>query len=70
MRRVATESELSAFASALNQAVIFKDTTPYVLDIPMKHYSGLSSYIPRPEYTVLNNYYKTLAWNQAAGLVQ
>ena len=70
VRRVATESELSAFASALNQAVIFKDTTPYVLDIPMKHYSGLSSYIPRPENTVLNNYYKTLAWNQAAGLVQ
>jgi len=38
--------------------------------VEIKHYSGLSIYIPRSEYTVLNNYYRTLAWNKAAGLVQ
>lgn len=68
--RVASESEFQAFSSALNNVVIYKDTTPYFLEIDIVHYSGLSIYIPRPEYTVLNNYYKTLAWNQATGLVQ
>ena len=68
--QVATESEYRTFAQALNRAVIFKDATDMFLDVEIKHYSGLSIYIPRSEYTVLNNYYRTLAWNKAAGLVQ
>ena len=68
--QVASESEYQAFSRALSGAVIFKDTTPRFLDIEIQHYSGLSSYIPRPEYTVLNNYYRTLSWNQATGLVE
>lgn len=69
VRRVATDSEYQAFISALARAVIYKDTTENFISIHITHYSGLSSYIPRPEYTVLNNYYKTLQWNQATGLV-
>ena len=67
--RVASDTEYSAFLSALGGAVIFKDTTDEFLGLKIRHYSGLGSYIPRPEYTVLNNYYKTLLWNQATGLV-
>ena len=70
VQQVATDSEYQAFNRALNAAVIFRDATDYFLDLKISHYSGLSIYIPRPEYTVLNNYYKTLAWNQATGLVQ
>ena len=66
----ATDTELQAFTRALNAAVIYLDATEKFIDLPIKHYSGLSIYIPRPEYTVLNNYYKTLAWNQATDLVQ
>ena len=66
----ATDTELQAFTKALNAAVIYLDATDVFIDLPIKHYSGLSIYIPRPEYTVLNNYYKTLAWNQATNLVQ
>lgn len=68
--QVATDSEYQAFARALNRAVIFKDATKEFIDLPITHYSGLSIYIPRPEYTVLNNYYRTLSWNKATDLVQ
>lgn len=68
--RVATDSEYATFIAALNGAVIFKDTTDAFLGLNIKHYSGLGSYIPRPSYTVLNNYYKTLQWNKSTGLVQ
>jgi len=68
--QVADDSEYQAFNRALNQAVIYRDATEYFIELKIEHYSGLSIYIPRPEYTVLNNYYKTLAWNQATGLVQ
>jgi len=68
--RVATDTEYRTFISALDQTVVFKDATDSFLSIDIKHYSGLSIYIPRPEYTVLNNFYKTLQWNQATGLVQ
>lgn len=66
---ISTDSEYRAFISALDQAVVFKDATEAFLSINIKNYSGLSIYIPRPEYTVLNNYYKTLQWNRATGLV-
>ena len=49
--------------------VVYKDATEHFIDVDIKKYSGLSIYIPRPGYTVLNNYYKTLAWNKATGLV-
>ena len=67
---MASDAEYRDFISALDQAVIYKDATDAFLSITIKNYSGLSIYIPRPEYTVLNNYYKTLQWNQATGLVQ
>lgn len=70
VQQVADDGEYQAFNRALNQAVIYRDATDYFIDLEIAHYSGLSIYIPRLEYTVLNNYYKTLAWNQATGLVQ
>ena len=78
VQQVASDTEYPQFARALSDAVIFKDNTEYFLGPPssysecivLEHVSGLSSYIPRAEYTVLNTYYKTLAWNKATGLVQ
>ena len=31
---------------------------------------GLSMYFPSPDWTELNDYYKTLAWNKATHMVQ
>lgn len=70
VQQVATDAEYQQVRQALAGAVIFKDSTDKFLSIEMKHVSGLSIYIPRSEYTVLNTYYKTLAWNKATGLVQ
>ena len=67
---VASDSEYRSFITALDRAVIYKDATEAFLSIDINNYSGLSIYIPRAEYTVLNNYYKTLQWNRATGLVQ
>ena len=68
--QVATDAEYQQFTRTLGGTVIFKDATEIFLGIEMKHVSGLSVYIPRAEYTVLNTYYKSLAWNQATGLVR
>lgn len=70
IQRIATESQYADFKAALDKAVIFKDSTPAFLGLDIRHYSGLSIYIPRPEYTVLNNYYKTLRWNAATGYIE
>lgn len=68
--RLASDSEYASFASALDRTVVFADATEQFLGIDMIHCCGLSVYIPRPEYTVLNNFYKTLDWNRDTGLVQ
>lgn len=70
VKQVATDAEYQQFTKALGSTVIFKDATEWFLSIEMKNVSGLSVYIPRTEYTVLNTYYRTLAWNQATGLVK
>lgn len=70
--KVADEDEYSSFCTALDRAVIYRAATERFLSIiidPLK-YSGLSSYLPNPEYSYLNDYYKTLAWNKATGLVK
>lgn len=73
LSQVATKEELELiefYKNAGGNWVVFKDATEEFLGIELKKVSGLSIYIPRSEYTVLNNYYKTLAWNKATGLVR
>ncbi len=66
-----TEDEAyGSFCAALGKAVVFKDTTPAFLEVPITSYSGLSTYIPRAKCPSLNNYYKTLEWNKATGFIR
>lgn len=67
--QLADREQLNEVIRALNAVVVYKDATEHFIDVDIKKYSGLSIYIPRPGYTVLNNYYKTLAWNKATGLI-
>ena len=69
VKQVCSSSEYEQFRQALGEVVIYKAATPDFLSIEIKEYSGIGTYIPRPEYTNLNAYYKTLAWNKATGLV-
>ena len=61
----------SSFDAAMQKAVIYKAATPYVLDgmdgFPIKHYSGLSTYVSRSGNSYLNEYYSTLDWGTAIG---
>ena len=68
--RVATDSEYSAFRSAMTACTVYKAATPTFLSIQINKYSGYGVYLPYPEYNTLNLFYKTLAWNKATGLVE
>lgn len=69
VQQVSTDAEYQQVHRALTGTIVFKDATEKFITIDLKHVSGISVYIPRAEYTVLNNYYRTLAWNKASGLV-
>ena len=68
--QLAPADEAATFAKALEKAVIYKAATPYFIDIPIKSFSGLSTYIPYFNETELDNYYKTLEWNKVCGMVE
>lgn len=68
--RIASADEYASFTEALSRAVIYKAATERFLNITIKKYSGLSTYIPNPEYVYLNNFYKTLRWNIATEMVK
>lgn len=63
------------FMNALNSTVVYKRATDaFVLggyeQFSIETFSGLSTYVPNPENSVLEEYYRTLAWNQAVGMVE
>jgi len=70
VKQLATPDEYLQFSQALNRVVTHKWYTSNFLDIEIKKYSGLSTYIPKPADQFLDNFYKTLAWNQSVGMVQ
>ncbi len=62
--------ELAAFESALDQAVIYKAATPYLLlEIAITSFSGLSVYIPRAsEPETFTNYSTNYSWASDSGI--
>ncbi|HIZ85274.1 MAG TPA: hypothetical protein IAC04_02150 [Candidatus Coprenecus stercoravium] len=70
-----TRNLYDVFEKALGDAVICKwSTDEFVLggypQFSIKKFSGLSTYVPNPENPVLDEYYKTLAWNKAVMMVE
>lgn len=65
--------ELAVLDNALEECIIYKNTTPMFLEIEISEYSGLSMYLPADKgvygNAYLEDYYKDLAWNKAVGLV-
>lgn len=66
----ADSSELEAMDAALSKAVVYHDETAKFFDIKLERCCGLSMYLPDSRWNELNNYYKSLSWNTAAGLVK
>jgi len=65
VEQVASADEYSSFKIALKNAIVYSAATPKFQTITIKKYSGLSTYLPDPDNTKLNAYYKDLKWNQA-----
>lgn len=65
-----SDTERSMLNSALDDCILYKAATPRFLSIPIKTYSGFSMYLPCNGSDYLDDFYKTLAWNKATGLVQ
>ena len=70
IEQFATEEQFARFQSQMDRAVPYKASTAEFIGLKIKHFSGLSCYIPNPNYPNLNAYYKQLAWNQATKVVE
>ena len=66
----ASDSELSTLDRALAVCVPYYAATDYFFDLKLENVCGLSMYLPYQKKDDLNNYYKTLSWNKATGLIQ
>ena len=66
------DASLSAeFAAALERAVPYKAATPYFIELPIRSFCGVSTYVPgNPADTKLADYYKQYKWNQATGMIK
>ncbi|MBR5736593.1 MAG: hypothetical protein IKX60_07370 [Bacteroidales bacterium] len=66
--KFATESEFDELSSVMDKCVPYKLATPWILGVvQVRTHCGLSTYIPIPDATYLNDYYKTLDWTQDTG---
>lgn len=66
----ATAHELEELDAALAECITFKASTRRFLSRPIDTHCGLSMYLPYKDRTYLNDFYKTLKWNEATGLVE
>ncbi|MCR5520237.1 MAG: hypothetical protein K6F21_07885 [Bacteroidales bacterium] len=65
-----SDEEKASLDRLLEGCVTYKAATPEFLGIKINVHSGLSMYLPGAGDSALNEYYKTLAWNKAANLVE
>lgn len=66
----ATGAELERLDEALASCVLYAGATPQFFTLKLDRVCGLSMYLPYPNKKELNDYYKTLSWNKATGLIQ
>ena len=66
----ATEAELERLDAALAGCIVYSAATPKFFDLVLENVCGMSMYYPYPDKKELNDYYKTLSWNKATGLIQ
>lgn len=65
-----TSSESARLQQALSSCVVYKAHTPQFFGADIKTHCGLSMYLPCDGSDKLDSYYRSLAWNRAAGLVE
>ena len=69
MDKLLPEADRSALAEQLDRAVLYKAHTAEFLErYEITTFCGLSSYIPHPQRSDLNDYYKKLKWYAESGM--
>ncbi len=75
MRAIAEPADYNTFSLRLSKAVIYKANTPWFMQgsttgFEIKRFSGLSTYIPKPQNITLSTFYSTLLWNKTVAMVE
>ena len=65
IREAATPQQLTQLDELLSKIVVFKRSTPKLININIPRHSGLAVYIPQSNLVRLNNAYKETAWYKA-----
>lgn len=63
-----SEDEYSIFKKALDRCIIYKAATESFIELPIKEFCGLSSYMTNK--VKYDPFYKTLSWNKATGMIK
>ena len=67
----ASEEDVEALKDAVEDCMVYRASTPEFMEsFEIKAYSGFSMYLPSDGGRELDNYYRTLKWNIATGLVR
>ena len=70
VKAAVSDSELEALKKALEDCVISKYATDtFMTSLRIDCHSGFSMYLPEASRYALNEYYTTLEWNKATGLI-
>ncbi len=62
LRRISCDTRKAVFTEMLNSVVLYQSATETYRDFQVNEHSGLTTYIPQPEYLLLNEKYKSLRW--------
>lgn len=65
----ASEQEKKDFEELIQKSIMYKDSTPKFISVPIDVFSGYSMMLPSQAGNYLRNYYKNLAWNKRTGLI-
>lgn len=66
----ANETQITKLDAALKDFVVYHKETPAFFGTKLERCCGVSTYIPRNDFTKLNDYYKTTSWNKAVNILE
>jgi hypothetical protein len=71
VNKMLPEADKNNFVTQLEKAVLYKNHTPqFIQQYEIATYCGLSCYIPHPQRSDLNKFYRTLGWCVNSGMQQ
>ena len=63
------EADMAGYNKAMSDCVLYNAATDTFINFDIRTHCGLSMYLPADGNSELDEFYKTLSWNRASGLV-